>query len=500
MSVSDEKKSDADDTLKEDVGAASGPTIDHDAADVAKPSSFVRNIKLYGALVGVLMVAVIAAAGTYPYWRTDAAPVLERVGLDLENLEQRLNVPRWAITHGREDVGPVAAASSAVAPTAEPMNEPKPEASPAPAAPATVDLPKPVSAPEPTPSELSEAWRGELASLAEHLESVQERIARVEDRLRVVEDATSAPHSNTAPSTSAPSASAPSASATPSPSTTTVPSDVLEKLDLLATRLADLENHQLALESASTAPAPAPSADQGALIATVVGLAERVAAMEGRGAEGASAVAALREDTRTLASRLSGLDEKLGSVDAALADEKPERDRATLLLLSVGQLAVATSGADAFDAQLEAVRSVSGGMEGLTGPLDRLAPHAGAGAPTLVMLRSAFAGVSDAVVRSRDVGAPEGVLGQTLSRVASLVTIRKVDELAPETVDGALALADAALAEGDLAAAVGALEGLTGAPGQAASAWLTQARARITVDGALSDLQTAAIRARAAAG
>jgi len=81
-----------------------------------------------------------------------------------------------------------------------------------------------------------------------------------------------------------------------------------------------------------------------------------------------------------------------------------------------------------------------------------------------------------------------------------LVTIRKVDELAPETVDGALALADAALAEGDLAAAVGALEGLTGAPGQAASAWLTQARARITVDGALSDLQTAAIRARAAAG
>jgi hypothetical protein len=40
---------------------------------------------------------------------------------------------------------------------------------------------------------------------------------------------------------------------------------------------------------------------------------------------------------------------------------------------------------------------------------------------------------------------------------------------------------------------------LTGAPAQAAMAWLAQARARMAVDGALSDLQTAAIRALAAA-
>lgn len=483
MSVSDEKKPVAEDVPNEDVDVASGPTIDHDATEMAKPSPFMRKLKLYGALLGVLLVGVFVAAGTYPYWRADAAPALERVGLDLEDLERRLNIPRWAITHGREDAAPVASANSAGAPAAEPTNEPKPETSSAPAAPAAVDLPKPVSAPEPTPLELSEAWRGELASLAEHLESVQERIALVEERLRILEDAASASQSNSAQSNQ---------------SSTNAPSDVSEKLDLLATRLADLENHQLALESASSAPAPAP--DQGALIATIVGLAERVAAMEGRGAEGASAVAALREDTRSLANRLSGLDEKLGSVDAALAKDKPERDRATLLLLSVGQLALATSGADAFEAQLEAVRSVSGGMGDLTDPLERLAPHAGAGAPTLVMLRSAFAGVSDAVVRSRDVGAPEGVLGQTLSRVASLVTIRKVDGLAPETVDGALALADAALAGGDLAAAVGALEGLTGAPGQAAAAWLDRARARIAIDGAISDLQTAAVRALAAAG
>jgi len=482
MSASDEKKSDANDTSNEDVEAAPGPTIDHDVAGAAKASPFLRKLKLYGALLGVLVVAVLVAAGTYPYWRADAAPVLERVGLDLENLEQRLSIPRWAITHGREESSPVATADKAVVPAPEPKTalETETETSPAPAAPADVALPKTVSAPEPTPLSLTEAWRDEMTALVDRLEFVQERIARVEERLHALENAAPVPQANAT-----------------SENALNIPSDFVERVEILAARLAELEEHQLALENDSRTPAPA--ADYSALIATVVGLAERVAAMEGRGSEGASEVAALREDTLALANRLSGLDDKVGSVGAALARETPERDRATLLLLSVGQLAVATSGAEAFETQLEAVRAVSDGKAELAEPLERLAPHAGTGAPTLVMLRSAFAGASDAVVRSRDVGAPEGVLGQTLSRVASLVTIRKVDGLAPETVDGALALADAALADGDLSAAIGALEGLTGAPAQAAMAWLAQARARMAVDGALSDLQTAAIRALAAA-
>lgn len=484
MSVSDENKSDAKDTPNKNVDAAPGPTIDHDPAETPKPSPFVRKLKLYGALLGVLVVAVIAAAGTYPYWRANAVPVLERVGLDLEDLEKRLNIPRWAITHGRDEAATAATATanSAVTPASEPKTEPETESKPSPeaASPAAVAAPKPVSEPEPAPLAVSEAWRDEIAAVADRLELVQERITRIEERLNALESATPA--------------------AQPNATSASLPSNVAEQLDNLAARLAELEEHRSVHENASPSPASAPAPDNGALIATIVGLAERIAAMEGRGAEGASAVAALREDTRALANRLSGLDDKVGSVDAALAKETPERDRAALLLLSVGQLAVATSGAEAFQAQLEAVRAVSGGEAALADSLDRLVPYAATGAPTLVMLRSAFADVSDAVVRSRDVGAPEGVLGQTLSRVASLVTIRKVDGLAPETVDGALALADTALADGDLAAAVGALEKLTGAPGQTASTWLAKARARLAVDGAVSDLQTAAIRALAAAG
>ena len=81
-----------------------------------------------------------------------------------------------------------------------------------------------------------------------------------------------------------------------------------------------------------------------------------------------------------------------------------------------------------------------------------------------------------------------------------MVTIRKVDDVGSGTVDGVLAAADEALAAGELAAATAAVKALDGAPGEAIEGWLSSAKARIAVDGALSDLQAAAIRALSAAG
>ena len=81
-----------------------------------------------------------------------------------------------------------------------------------------------------------------------------------------------------------------------------------------------------------------------------------------------------------------------------------------------------------------------------------------------------------------------------------MVTIRKVDSLGADTVDGALAATDAALGLGDLASAVAILEALDGAPGEAVAGWLSDARARLEVDGALLDLQAVALSALAVAG
>jgi hypothetical protein len=150
--------------------------------------------------------------------------------------------------------------------------------------------------------------------------------------------------------------------------------------------------------------------------------------------------------------------------------------------------------------QFDALRSVAVGEARLAKSFDLLAAHATKGVLTLALLRVEFSETSKAVIRSRDVGSAEGVLGQALSRVASLVTIRKIDSLGEKTVDGVLAATDAALGLGDLASAVAILETLDGAPGEASAGWLSNARARLEVDGALLELQAVALSALAVAG
>ncbi len=77
-----------------------------------------------------------------------------------------------------------------------------------------------------------------------------------------------------------------------------------------------------------------------------------------------------------------------------------------------------------------------------------------------------------------------------MASAQSLVTIRRIDE-AP-TGDGpaaTLARAKAALDQGDLAAAVKDVETLDGAPREAFSAWLGEARARLGADETLIRLE-----------
>ncbi len=475
MSANDETKSDAKKSPAEDAKASSGPTIEHEDPAPAKVSPFVRKLKFYGILLAIVVVALVAAAGSYPYWRAKAAPVVAKVGFDLENLEKRLRIPRWAITHGREapKAETEAKASAPAAPT-----KPNPDPKPAPPEPtAAVKAEAPPSVPDKVVSS------AETEALSERISSVQSRISALEDRLGALENAN-------AQAGSKDSGAGPAATAQ-------IPSDLPGQLEALAARLAALEASKPAAGSEKPS---AHAADNSALIGTVVALAERVAAMEGRRSAGASEVEALRKDTLSLAERLNGLNDTVKQVGATMAKKTPGRDRASLLLLSVGQLAAATSGSGPFSAQLQAVRAATGDKDDLTTPLDRLEPIAKAGAPTVVALRAAFTRASEAVVRSRDVGSAKGIVGQTLTRVASLVTIRKVDDPGSATVDGALAAADAALAAGDLGTAVAAMKTLEGAPGEAIADWLSQAQARLTVNQSVSELQSAAVKALAAAG
>jgi hypothetical protein len=78
-----------------------------------------------------------------------------------------------------------------------------------------------------------------------------------------------------------------------------------------------------------------------------------------------------------------------------------------------------------------------------------------------------------------------------MTSAESLVKIRRVDEAATgDTPSAVLARAEAALDKGDLAAAVKEVGALQGAPRDALSGWLDQARARLGADDTLKRLES----------
>ena len=455
MSASDEVKSDAQTKPVDEVEAVETPTLDHVSTGLVETSAFMHKLRIYGILLAVVLVALLVGAATYPYWRAQAGTVLARVGLDLGALEARLAVPGWAMTHGREVSAAPAVKAGDTTATSMPVK--------------LASLSPPAVQPDAASTSAAAADPANLIPVPAMLawgaatEALADRIAEVEVRLQALEQLALA-----------------------------------EQLGAISDRLSNVEAQQD--QSAEPNSVAVPVTDGSALIETAIRLAERVAALENQATVAPDDLVALRENSRSLASRIAGLDAQIKQLRAVLDGDRPARDQAALVLLSVSQLAVATSGPRPYLTQFDAFRSVAVGEARLAKALDLLAAHAAKGVLTLALLRVEFSETSKAVIRSRDVGSAEGVLGQALSRVASLVTIRKIDSLGEKTVDGVLAATDAALGLGDLASAVAILETLDGAPGEASAGWLSNARARLEVDGALLELQAVALSALAVAG
>jgi hypothetical protein len=79
------------------------------------------------------------------------------------------------------------------------------------------------------------------------------------------------------------------------------------------------------------------------------------------------------------------------------------------------------------------------------------------------------------------------------ARLQTLVTVRRVGEVAGDTVAAHLSRTEAALARGDLAEAVKQVSALGGPARDAAAGWLADAKARLVTDAALAELDRAAL-------
>ena len=212
--------------------------------------------------------------------------------------------------------------------------------------------------------------------------------------------------------------------------------------------------------------------------------------------EGASA-----ERLADLESALAALAERL---DRAVDGVGPGIGRAATALLAAAALRAASRRHAGFAGELAALRQAAADLPAFAVPaavaaLAELEPHAADGAPSVAALAARFRGRAPAIVRAANRDERAGWVEQTIERVSSVVTVRRVGEVAGDGAEARVARAELRLSAGDLAAAAREVAALEGRAAAAAAAWLASARIRLAVDRATRRLYEAAVRSLLAA-
>jgi len=432
--------------------------------DTAEKPGLSLRTKLIGFLVLLVIVAGGVAAVLYPLWRDRAETVVSQSGLPLSLPE----VPNNAF-YGT--VGDVIAFFQGASPDAAPSED---------TATATVVI---TPAPDPVPEPVIDP----LTVLASRLDGLEEEIDTVAETAEAAQSA-----AESAAETSAVIADNPDKEAMTA---------LTARLDRLEARLDGLEARPLA---AATGGGTEAAAVNEALLDLIDSLRERVVSLETRETVAPFDVEAMTSRIETVESgagaRIAGLEADLVAVRQLAEKRAPQRERAGLLLLAVGQLEAATTTSGSFAAQLASVKDLAAGDSDETSEaLSVLDAHDG-GVATVNSLTQRFNDLAKAVSQAKLAGSDEGLVGKTLNTVASLVTIRRTDVSEGPGVDAILVRAESAVKAGDIAGAVAALEELSGAPAERASDWITAAKARVAVDQAVARLRGAALASIAEAG
>jgi hypothetical protein len=221
-------------------------------------------------------------------------------------------------------------------------------------------------------------------------------------------------------------------------------------------------------------------------------LEQRVGSIEAQSSSRATSEAAELQKMRQEVSRL-------GNVNAELANRLPAIERQAqsqsgaartdaVLALALLQMREAVDQARPFVAEYGTFKSLAGASD-LAAAAEPLAEAARNGVPGRTVLSKRLAELAAHITAAPALPAETDWGAQALTRLRSLVTIRRIDS-APQTGPEAVVVAaQAALARGDLAEAVATLETLSGANAEAARPWLQMARQRLAVEAVLRHLQ-----------
>ncbi|HJT12103.1 MAG TPA: uroporphyrinogen-III synthase [Dongiaceae bacterium] len=281
-----------------------------------------------------------------------------------------------------------------------------------------------------------------------------------------------------------------------------------ERLGKLETALAASGQDAGTTDSATSTPDPrvdSLAAENEALKQQIASLTERLDQMSNLDAR----VGELAPRLEALAPRLDALDEQVAALP-----KSNEQQQAVALIVGVGELRSALASDKSFAAELSTLNDLAHNDEALRPRLkpivDRLAPLAESGVPTLSQLAAAFPATEIARAGEAELAGEISDdnwlkrfwrgLGHSISEV---ITVRPTGpDVEGEDTLARLARAEAKLGEGDLAAAVAEMRALTGLAAETAAEWLAQAEARLAIEEAaaqLADISTRELAPRTTA-
>ena len=161
-----------------------------------------------------------------------------------------------------------------------------------------------------------------------------------------------------------------------------------------------------------------------------------------------------------------------------------------MVLVALAGLRAALTDSGPFAGELAAVKAASHDDSDVAAALRPLAAAAATGIPSTALLAERFnTQTAPRIFSSAEATAPASDANwgaRILARIRALVVVHRIDGGDP--TETAVAHAQRALATGDLAAAVAAVTALSGAPAEAASAWLALAQQRLAAEDALAKL------------
>lgn len=180
------------------------------------------------------------------------------------------------------------------------------------------------------------------------------------------------------------------------------------------------------------------------------------------------------------------LDQRLGALEARVANLSDDPQR--LLLISLGQLSAAIETSRPYAGELGSAEALASKRPDILAQLKTLDAASSVGIPGAAVLARQFSqDVAPAMLRAGadSNAAADSWWQRVLARLRSLVVIRRTDADGQQSADpvvAAVSTAEAALDQGDVAGAVGTIEALPADTRTPAQPWLVLAHKRLDAE------------------